>query len=306
MAHIHFGSAGGHSLIPAKGTQVILAGKPAFLPNTEVPCVMQELTKEQIEAIPKDLYSVTIIDSVEIAPKNPFRVGVKTSIHDLKQNRRRTRQTGKGSIIRFVKKQTGTISIEINSTKKYMTLVTILRKAIIEAGDLVSDNRRLSRNSDDDPSPQKPLFYEPIDRDLMADCFMKIITRFFGSNDKCNIYDKEYKMAEFCLLTHYYFLRIGIMQNKSRKPFAEYILRSVLRDETRFSVKTFNNAVDKFKEDEDDFTDKDRLTINFKMHPDKSERPHLDAFHEVGYFFYCSDYFKKLRNIRNQINEFDL
>lgn len=44
------------------GTKVTLAGRPAFLANHDVPIVVQQLTKGQIEAIPKDRFTVSMVN----------------------------------------------------------------------------------------------------------------------------------------------------------------------------------------------------------------------------------------------------
>ena len=53
MKGIGIGSAGGRALSRMQGTKVTLAGRTAFLPNDDVPFVMQKLTMGQINAIPK-------------------------------------------------------------------------------------------------------------------------------------------------------------------------------------------------------------------------------------------------------------
>ena len=54
MKGIGIGPAGGLSMSRTLGTKVTLAGRTAFLPNDNVPFVMQKLTMGQINAIPKD------------------------------------------------------------------------------------------------------------------------------------------------------------------------------------------------------------------------------------------------------------
>ena len=306
MGHFTFGSGGGHSLVPVKGTKVVLAGKPAILPNIEVPFVMQTLTKRQIDAIPKTQFTVSIIDKIEVPNMSSVlshRGGGAASLRN--RLKRQPNLGGKIGSRRFGVRSLPVrpLVAEADGTKQYMTLVGLLDDLSEQANHLITENRRLSRNYDGDP-PDSNLFYEPINERLMSDCIMKVIADFFGSDDKCKIYGHEYKLVEFCLLMHYYFLRIGIMQNTARKPFAEYILRNVLKDETKFAVKTFNNYANDYKNDEKDFIDGDGLDIDFRLHPDTSTRPHLDAFHEIGHSFYISKYFKDLRNIRKQMNKF--
>ena len=60
MKGITIGPTGGHGLSRMQGTKVTLAGRTAFLPNDYVPFVMQKLTMGQINAIPKDWFSVAL------------------------------------------------------------------------------------------------------------------------------------------------------------------------------------------------------------------------------------------------------
>lgn len=55
MKGIGIGPAGGSSMSRTLGTKVTLAGRTAFLPNDDVPFVMQKLTMGQIDAIPKEM-----------------------------------------------------------------------------------------------------------------------------------------------------------------------------------------------------------------------------------------------------------
>ncbi len=305
MGRFTFGPGGGHSNSSAKGTKVMLAGKPAVLPNIEVPYVVQTLTKRQIDAIPTENYIVSIIDNVGLPAISvcSHRDGGTSSMRG--RLKRKTHYAGRIGNGRFVRKMSNVARIEHDGTKEYMTIVALLGNLSEQTNQLITENRRLIRNNGGDP-PENPIFYEPIDKDLMADCIMEVIAKFFGSDDKCKIYGHDYKLVEFCLLAYDYFMRIGIMQNTARKPFAEFILRDVLKDETKFTVKTFNNYVNDYKDDEKDFYGKDCLDIDFRLHPDPSTRSHLDAFHEVGHSFYVSKYFKDLRRIRNRINKFDI
>ena len=62
MKGFGIGPAGGRALSRMQGTKVTLAGRTAFLPNDDVPFVMQKLTMGQINAIPKDRFSVALIE----------------------------------------------------------------------------------------------------------------------------------------------------------------------------------------------------------------------------------------------------
>lgn len=55
------GPTGGH-ISRIEGVKVELAGRTAFLPNMEVPVVIQQLTAAQIKAIPQDRFAVSLVD----------------------------------------------------------------------------------------------------------------------------------------------------------------------------------------------------------------------------------------------------
>ena len=57
------GPAGGPPNSRALGTKVTLAGRTAILPNDNVPFVVQRLTMGQINAIPKDRFAVSLIET---------------------------------------------------------------------------------------------------------------------------------------------------------------------------------------------------------------------------------------------------
>ena len=57
------GPTGGHISPRIEGVKVELAGRTAFLPNMEVPVVIQRLTAAQIKAIPQDRFAVSLVDT---------------------------------------------------------------------------------------------------------------------------------------------------------------------------------------------------------------------------------------------------
>ena len=50
-------------ILATLGTKVKLAGRTAILPNDNVPFVVQRLTMGQINAIPKDRFAVSLIET---------------------------------------------------------------------------------------------------------------------------------------------------------------------------------------------------------------------------------------------------
>ena len=55
------GPAGGMIETRMLGTKVQMAGRSMFLPKTDVP-IVQQLTLDQIKAIPKDRFAVAVIE----------------------------------------------------------------------------------------------------------------------------------------------------------------------------------------------------------------------------------------------------
>ena len=167
-------------------------------------------------------------------------------------------------------------------------------------------SRRLRRNPGGDP-PSSDIFYKPIDEGKLSDCIKKIIVNIFGDGDKGKICDREIKLVEFCLMMHYYFIRIKILKNTSRQPFCDYLEKYVFPDESKFTSKTFNNYAndDHYKKFAPIFTDESRLYINFKFHP-TPDGTLKDFFHEIGCFFYNSPYFDELRDMQKNIDNFKI
>ena len=301
------GPAGGHGLSRMQGTKVTLAGRTAFLPNDNVPFVVQRLTMGQINAIPKDRFAVSLIETPVAMAASGHGGGGWSSGRKL-HIKRQARPAKRDGVIRFVRKPSGTIAVESEGTKLYTAMVTLAKQVIQTADDMYYVNRELSRNNGDRQSSESALFYEPIDEGRLSDCFMKIIAGYFGDGDKCKLYGHDFKLHEFCLFVHYYFRRIGIMKTNARQPFSEYVRKSVLKDETAFTDKTFNNVAKLYE----DNTDKKMHEINFDFRPSKDAKSNkplqqlLYAFQDIGYNFHNSDYFKYLIEARKRMSEFYL
>ena len=94
------------------------------------------------------------------------------------------------------------------------------------------------------------------------------------------------------------------MKNTTRTPFCEYLLKHVLKEEMQFTSRTFTKYAQDHKDAIQDFTDPSKLKIDFNYHPKSSGKPLQDAFHEIGYYFHTSKYFKHLREMRDNMKGF--
>lgn len=311
MKMIGEGHVGGLSQRRRQGTAVRLAGKTAFLPNADVPFVMQELTLEQIEAVPKNKFSVSLIEPINplvLTGRASRRFG-SGSMRRLQRIKALSRPHSGGGIINFVRQSPGNITTEsTNGTVLYNTVISLLDQAKVNVHNLYGKNLALSHNQrDTQPKKDSGIFCPPVDEDCMTDCITKAICHFFGNNDTCKIAGKEYKLVVFCLLMHDYFIRIHILKNTTRTPFGEYLRKSVLKErEKTFTSRTFTNCANDYKKDELDFTEPDRLKIDFRTHPTSNTKPLLAAFHEIGNFFHMSDYFAHLRALQENMAKFRL
>ena len=304
MVNFISGPAGGHSLSRMQGTKVTLAGRTAFLPNDNVPFVVQRLTMGQINAIPKDRFAVSLIET-PIAMAAPGRGGGGRSSGLKFQIKRQVRPAKRDGVIRFVRKPSAAIAAEIDGTKQYTAMISLIEQMKQNADSFLDTTLVLSRNQrTDPPEPDSGLFYAPIDDGSMSDCIKKAIAHFFGEKDTCKILGKEYKPVEFCMLMHDYFIRMHIMKNTTRTPFCEYLLKHVLKEEMQFTSRTFTKYAQDHKDAIQDFTDPSKLKIDFDYHPKPSGKPLQDAFHEIGNFFHTSKYFKHLREIRDNMKGF--
>ena len=184
-------------------------------------------------------------------------------------------------------------------------MVTLIDQIRLNTESLYDTTLKLSRNQrTDPPEPDSGIFYSPIDDGSMSDCIKKAIAHFFGEKDTCKIVGKEYKPVAFCLLMHDYFIRMHIMKNTTRTPFCDYLQKRVLKDEMKFTSRTFTGYAQDHKDAIQDFTDSGKLKINFNVHAEPSGKPLQDAFHEIGYYFHNSGYFKHLREMRDNMKGF--
>ena len=305
MANFIGGPAGGYLRSRTLGTKVTLAGRTAFLPNDDVPFVMQKLTMGQINAIPKDRFSVALIEvPTRMAMAGPGKKGRGGMAVKGLQRMKDLSRTG-GGITGFVRAPSVTVKVEEDGTKQYTAMVTLIDQIRLKTESLYDTTLKLSRNQrNNPPEPDSGLFYSPIDDGSMSDCIKKAIAHFFGEKDTCKIVGKEYKPVAFCLLMHDYFIRMHIIKNTTRTPFCDYLQKRVLKDEMKFTSRTFTGYAQDHKDAIQDFTDSGKLKINFNVHAEPSGKPLQDAFHEIGHYFHNSGYFKRLREMRDNMKGF--
>ena len=148
---ITIGPTGGHGLSRMQGTKVTLAGRTAFLPNDDVPFVFQRLTAGQINAIPRDRFSVALIEvPTRMGMAGPGKKGRGGMAVKGLQRMKDLSRTG-GGITGFVRKPSSVIKVEEDGTKQYTAMITLAKQVIQTADDMYSVNRRLSRNSGGGP-----------------------------------------------------------------------------------------------------------------------------------------------------------
>lgn len=319
MSKLRFGGGGRYPQAQMPATEVILAGRKALLPNYKVPYVVQKLTMAQIRAIPTDMFSVQVLgmpDSPSSSLKLPSlgkRRVAGTTMRDKQQMKRMVRKIAGGGrasrIGRDIGAATGVNDSGDTAESLYDAIVTLHASMGKKVEELYLENRRISRVSSDEETQKERLFHAPIDEGLMSDLIIRAKVYFFDSKDKFKLYGHVFKVPEFFLFVHYYFIRVKILKNTARKPFSEYVRKVVLRDENSFTDKTFNNYAKSYEDREQDFTNPDIIKINFNILPDTNKNKTqqlINAFQEIGHFFHKSDYFSNLREIRDQMNKFDI
>ena len=303
MKGITIGPTGGHGLSRMQGTKVMMAGKSMILPNSEVPYVVQKLTMGQIAAIPKDRFAVSLMDPS--MPVMAIAGGRKGGGKSLAIRIRQRHQPGNKGVVGFITQDPSKmINVGIDSTKEFTALISLINQAAQKSDMLRGKYRALSRTVTETPPTESGIFYAPIDEDELSDCILKIIERYYGTSDSTKIMGTDFKLGEFCVLMHFYFIRIGIMEKKARQPFSNYLTKKVFGDEEKFTPRSFNNYAKSYENIEKDLTDSKGVKFNFEIRPNPSGKPIYDAFHEVGYTFHHSHYFDELRKLRKQMNEF--
>ena len=310
MAGFIKGPARGRSLSRMKGTKVTLEGQTVFLPNDDTPAVFQRLTMRQIVAIPKDRFSVSLVEMVEpkVMPTASHKRQGTVTNRKLQKMKKLVRLASETKVTGYIRKPVSTLPIDTDGTKKFITIISKIDDIKEDAKDLYDINLALSRNQrDTPPEPDSGIFFPPIDDGSMSDCIKKAIVHFFGEKKICKVNGTKYKPAAFCLLMYDYFKRMCILNNTTLTHFGDFLQKRVLMKEMQFSSRTLTNYAKEFKDYEMDFTNRDRLKINFNTHPEPgSGKPVHEAFQEIGNFFHTSEYFTHLRELRNNMNKFQI
>ena len=294
------------SALHRQGTMVTLAGKTAYLPNNDMPIIVQNLTEKQIDAIPRDKYSISLL-AVSSKVAIPFKdeYGRKHLALTKPRLRKGLPLIRRSTTHHYIGRRSIGKLVNDDGTKEYTAIVAMANQVIDNAGKLYYNGRQQIRNNS--LTPEFNIFYPPIDEGKMSDCIMEAVVHYFGDTDKCKICNREYKLPTFCLLMYYYFIRIGILKNTTRKHFSDFLTDKVLTNHPlKFTTKTFNNYANEYQNYEEDFTNPHKLSINFKVHPEPSGQPLQNAFHEIGNFFHSSDYFEYLRKVKNNMEKFQL
>lgn len=235
------------------------------LPTKDNPIIVQQLTQAQIDAIPRDRFAVAVIGPTKLTAPTFFVV------------------PGTGEQL-------------------FLTFITHLDELKKDGNDIFALIRNHTRNGGDDIPPENEMFLPPIDDNKMSDCIMRVILHFFGNNDKAKVHGYELKLSEFCVLIHYYFLRINVLKKNGRKPFCEYLEKKVFKKKLDFTLRTFNthaNNYDIYK-----LADTSALFMDFRYHAPKKEQPLQKVFHEVGWNFHNSPYFAELREMKRNAEKF--
>lgn len=242
------------------------ASNPVCLPTKDNPVVVLHLTQAQIDAIPRDQFDVVVL--------GPAHLCAPTFI---------------------VSPAPG--------EQLFLTFVTLVGQLQNDSNAFFTLLRNHSRNNGGDEPPAN-IFLTPIDENKMSDCIMRVVLDFFGNNKIITLHGHTFKVSEFCVLIHYYFLRINVLKRKGRKPFCEYLEKKVFRNKLEFTARTFNKYADNYKNSH--LTDTEALPINFKYHADDKGQPLQKVFHEVGWNFHNSPYFEELREMKNNLEQFQI
>jgi len=247
-----------------KSRRRMLSTTPA-LPDSNRPFVTGIMTREEIQAIPKDRYIVTELRTL-------------TRTCSLSPEKRR--------------KERMVVAIEL--VNKAQEGLLLLHKEMTNPSTIDYGG----------PEPPSNIFVPPIRESNMADCIFGVMTHFFRGKDKYVICHREYSRMDFCVLMHIYFKYIKIMNNQSRLSYSSFLQKNVFGDNISFGERTYNTYANKdvFLALEKELT---KLKVDFKHHPKLPPEPNENilkpAFQEIGCAFQNSDYFIHLRKLRENL-----
>ena len=104
------------------GTKVLIAGKKIYLPNSDVP-IVQKLTMAQINAIPRDQFSVSFIEPSMVLKG---RSGIKKGRTNLSLHRQqRFHSGGTNGVIGYINPMPlNEVRVEIDGTQTFDIIIT--------------------------------------------------------------------------------------------------------------------------------------------------------------------------------------
>ena len=268
--------------------------KKIILPTLSNPVVVQRLTRQQIAAIPRDKYAVRVI--AQITPPSTTRKAPKVS------KRVRARHHHFYPILRSrnCKKKRSKTKFE----EEWMVMIELMKQVHVQFNKVEQAYResQLNHGGGDDTPPEFDIFRSPIDEDKMADCILNVKEGFFGCHDTCTIGKKECNITDFCLLVHFAFRKMNLLNNYFRKPFCEYLQTKVLMNDEKLKVKNFNNYANSqaYKKLEKDLAHE---CFNLEERLPKHENPLFLACHDIARAFHESKYFSQLRTGKNNFKD---
>jgi hypothetical protein len=246
------------------------------LPNALNPVVFRDLKRSEIDNIPKERYFV-----IEITPTEGQDTLTPTT------------DTKKCVVIRLEK-----------PLEKFLKSFNLNHSHL--QGNYIGGEGGSSHNN---------IFVPPIREDKMAECILGVMDGFFHGEDKCTICYSSYSYKDFCVLMHIYFKYIGILKNENRLPYSTFLKEKVFGKKSLFSERTYNTYATKdvflsLSNELKNMKDKLNVEIDFTKHPQLPPKPNENiykpAFQEIGWAFQQSDYFVELRELRKNLQTFNI
>ena len=207
---------------------------------------------------------------------------------------------------RLMRKDSCALSASTSTEEKIVVAVELLKQAIAIMNEVRVEQRENRASTGDGDDPNRGIFSPAIDEDQLSDSVYKVKEQFFGNNNHFTMNGRDYNLMEFCYLVFLVLARMGIIINKLRKPYCEYLKEKVLMDIAP-SVRNFNNCANKeaHKEFEALFP---KLKFGFitRQPLDSCKNELYLVCHEIGWAFHETDYFKELKKQRNSLDGFTL
>lgn len=179
-----------------------------------------------------------------------------------------------------------------------------------------ADSRKKSKNKEGGDNggngtpPKHSIFNRLVDEKKMADIIIEVIEKYFHDNNTCEVCKVELSLNEFCLLIHFYFCYVKILENESQLSFSTFLKKKVFGGIDKVPVRNLNyyahqNSYSKLKSILDENRKKDMKPIRFCSRPELSSRDveHflLPPFQEIGWYFQKSPYYDDLRREINKV-----